>query len=470
MFRFARGGKKRRVLVIGLDCAAPDLIFEQFLPALPTFKRLMDAGTWGELESCVPCITVPAWASMTTGRDPGVLGCYGFRNRADRGYGEMLTADSRTITEPRLWDILGERGRESVVLNVPQTHPIKPLNGRLVSCFLTPGVESAFAYPAILKQEVLRIVPAYRFDVRGFRTDDKAWLHQALIDLTELQYRFVRHALTAYPWDFFMHVNIALDRMHHGFWRYFDAQHRLYEAGNRFETVIRDYYVLLDGFIADLIERAGDDTTVLIVSDHGAKRMDGGICINQWLWRNGWLVLKTPPPAGDIIRFEDADVEWSRTRAWSSGGYYARVFLNVQGREPAGIIPPESVESVTAELSAALKTIPSPDGAPLDTQVFQPAQIYAQVNGIAPDLLVYFGNLHWRAVGGLGYEGFHTLENDTGPDDANHAQNGMFILYEPQRRGAGKLHGSTLYDIAPTLLHRLGERALPGMTGRVIQP
>lgn len=454
--------------MLGLDCAAPELLFEGFHAELPTFAALMRGGTWGELASSIPCITVPAWTSMLSSRDPGALGIYGFRNRADRSYNAMRTADNSAIQVKRVWDHLGDAGKRSIVVGVPQTYPLRPLNGEMISCFLTPNTDSAFTYPAILKQEVLSVAPNYQFDVRDFRTDDKAQLHQSLLDMTEVQYKTVEHLLTKHDWDFFMHVNIGVDRVHHGFWRYQDPQHRLYEAGSPFANVIREYYKLVDTYAKRLIERAGDDTQVLVVSDHGAKRMDGGICINEWLWRNGWLALHTPPPDGQIISLEKADVDWSRTKAWASGGYYARVFLNVAGREPQGAINPTDYEQVRDELTAALVAIPDADGNTLSTQVFKPETIYQQVNGIAPDLMVYFGDLHWRAVGGLGYGAYHTLENDTGPDDANHAQNGVFILHDPLTRGRGRIDGHQLMDIAPTLLNLMGIKPSPDMQGKSI--
>src|SRR6185369_1443336 len=89
--------KKKRVLVLGLDCAGPQLVFDQFKDDLPTLSSLVSQGTWGELQSSIPCITVPAWASMLSSRDPGVLGVYGFRNRKDFLYDGLATADSDSI-------------------------------------------------------------------------------------------------------------------------------------------------------------------------------------------------------------------------------------------------------------------------------------------------------------------------------------------------------------------------------------
>src|SRR5690606_9356134 len=150
-------------------------------------------------------------------------------------------------------------------------------------------------------------------------------------------------------------------------------------------------------------------------SDHGVKRMDGGICINEWLWQNGWLAFHTPPVPGKITPFDERNVDWANTRAWASGGYYGRVFLNVAGREPAGVIPAAGYQAIRDELAAAIAAIPGPNGHPLNTTVYQPEAIYQAINGVAPDLLVYFGDLHWRSVGSLGHGRHFTFDNDTGP-------------------------------------------------------
>jgi predicted AlkP superfamily phosphohydrolase/phosphomutase len=460
--------KDTRVLVIGLDCASPHLIFDEFRAELPHFSRLMTNGTWGQLESATPCITVPAWSSMMTSRDAGALGIYGFRNRADYSYDHMTTADSTHIRHPRLWDILGDAGKQSTVLAVPQTYPIKPINGTMLSCFLTPNPQTTFTYPAIFKNEVLKISPDYAFDVKDFRTDDKAQLHQNLLHLRDVQFRVLKHAIQHTKWDFLMHVDIALDRIHHGFWRYHDPKHRLHDPNSPFINVIKDYYRLLDSQLGEILSLVGDDVAVMVVSDHGVRRMDGGICINEWLWREGWLNFKNPPLDGVITPFEALEVDWARTRAWGAGGYYGRIFLNVAGREPQGIIPADDVERVRDELSTAIMGITGADGEALTHRVIRPQEVYAQVNGIAPDLMVYFGELSWRAVGSLGHGSHYTFENDTGPDDANHDTQGMFILHHPHKKGRGCVSGENLLNIAPTILEMMGVNIPEDMQGRII--
>jgi predicted AlkP superfamily phosphohydrolase/phosphomutase len=143
--------------------------------------------------------------------------------------------------------------------------------------------------------------------------------------------------------------------------------------------------------------------------------------------------------------------------------------MNRQGREPQGVIADADYPAVRAELAAQLKAMPGANGEPLNTHVFFPEDIYQQVNGVAPDMIVYFGDLHWRTVGTLGYEQHFTLENDTGPDDANHSPEGMFILYEPGRKASGKITGQQLMNIAPTLLHRFKLPIPKAMQGTVIE-
>lgn len=467
MFRFfKRRNQAPRVLLLGLDCASPHLVFQQFKDDLPVLCSLMDKGTYGVLKSSIPCITVPAWSSMTSSRDPGELGIYGFRNRADYDYESLFVADGRAVKEKRIWDYVGEADKQSLVMNVPQTYPVKPIQGHLVSGFLTPDTKAQFAYPAIFKQEILKQIPDYDFDVRDFRNVERKALYQGIIDMTNAQYQMLEYAIVNKAWDFAMQVNIGVDRMHHAFWRYHDPEHRLHEADSPFSDAILDYYKLVDKWLGRIIAVAGDDTTIIIASDHGVKRMDGAIAINEWLWQNGWLALKQAPDG--ITSFSHDMVDWENTRAWSTGGYYGRIFLNVAEREPQGIIAVDEYETVRDELAQAIQTIPDDKGKTMNSSVFKPEKLYRTVNNIAPDLMVYFGDLHWRCVGSLGYGKHYTLENDTGPDDANHAEEGMFIIHQPRSNGKGQVESYQLMDIAPTVLSLMGIDIPSEMQGRII--
>ena len=234
------------------------------------------------------------------------------------------------------------------------------------------------------------------------------------------------------------------------------------------EMAILDYHRHVDSLIGRLLEKAGEDTVVFVVSDHGAKRLDGGIRINEWLRREGLLATLREPEGVSSLR--DVGVDWGRTTAWGEGGYYARVFLNVQGREPEGVVPADEYEAVRADLARRIAEITDDAGNPIPTAVYTPEELYGEPRGVAPDLIVVFGDLLWRSVGTIGGdEGVQTLENDTGPDDANHAQDGLYVVAGPGIEATGRADAHLL-DIAPTILELLEIDEPEAMRGRSLLP
>jgi predicted AlkP superfamily phosphohydrolase/phosphomutase len=456
---------KRRVLVIGLDSIPPELMFEKFAQDLPNIRRLMENGVYGRLRSCDPPITIPAWMVMATSKNPGRLGLYGFRHRRGHSYTDGWIANSLSVKEEKIWDILSRAGLRVCVVGVPPSYPPPKVNGDLISCFITPDSNSEYTYPPELKQEIESLVGPYQFDVE-FRTDQRDQLLTDLNEMTEKHFRAIEHLITTRNWDFFMFVEIGSDRVHHAFWKYFDKTHHKYEPGNRYEDVVRNYYRKLDKHIGRLLELVPQDTVIVVVSDHGAKGMRGAFCINEWLIQQGYLVLKEKPTK--VIDLGKADVDWSKTRAWGWGGYYARIFFNVKDREPNGIIDQNEFETERDKLARKLMEIHDPDGRRMDTHVYKPEDLYPVSVGDRPDLLVYFDDLFWRSAGTIGHGSLYLSENDTGPDDSVHAQNGIFIIYDPQVRPIGKVSDMSILDISPTLLEKMGIPVPPSMEGTPI--
>jgi predicted AlkP superfamily phosphohydrolase/phosphomutase len=470
LFRFNFGKRRKpRVMVIGLDCAEPTLLFDQWLDQLPNFRELIEKGAYGHLRSCDPPITVPAWSVMTSSQSPGALGIYGFRNRADHSYDKNTIANGTAVKVDRVWNILSRNQKRVILIGIPQTFPPSPVNGLLVADFLTPDIKSEYTYPPELKTEIAEVVGEYMLDVRDFRSDNKSTTLKDIFEMTERRFKLAQHLLGKEEWDFFMMVEIGVDRIHHAFWAYMDKAHRKYEVGNPFENAILDYYRFVDAQIGELLKFADDNTTVLVVSDHGAQRMEGSVCVNEWLLREGYLTLLEPPPKTPTP-LAKLKVDWGRTRAWGDGGYYSRIFLNVAGREPQGVVKPDEYERLRSELIEKLEAMPDEKGKPLGTRVFRPEELYKTRRGVPPDLFAYFGNLAWRSAGTIGLGSIYTFENDTGPDDANHGQYGIFIV----KPGAGKpkterLEGLQIQDIAPTIL-KLFDLAIPQeMEGKVIE-
>lgn len=427
-----------KLMVIGLDSAVPDLVFNQWRDELPNLRSLACGGMWGELRSTHPPITVPAWSSMMSGLDPGELGFYGFRNRKDYSYDGYALANARVVKATRAWDKLSQEGKRVILIGVPQTYPITPINGCIVSDFLTPSTKHEYTFPDELKDEIERVAGGYVLDVDNFRTEDKEDLLQRIYAKTRKHFRVAKHLISTKPWEFFMMVEMGVDRIQHGFWSYCDPAHRKYRRGNSFERSIKDYYRYLDREIGELLSLVPRDTAVLVVSDHGARKMDGGICINEWLIQQGYLKLHRYP--GEPKRLEEVEVDWDHTRAWGEGGYHGRLFLNVKGREPRGVIEPKDYENVRQELIDKIAAIEDPNGNNIGSTAYRAEEIYKnQIRGIPPDLTIYFGNLAWRSVGSVGLNGIHTFDNDTGPDEANHDWKGIFLA----NRATSSLLGAT---------------------------
>jgi len=458
--------RRRKAVVIGLDCATHQFVFGSPEGALPNLTRLREQGQWGLLESCVPAVTCPAWMCMATSQDPGQLGIYGFRNRADHSYDALAIPNSRAVTAPTVWNIASEHRRRSVIVGVPLTYPPTPLNGCMVSGFLAPGTDANYTYPAELRDVIRDEVPKYVVDVQDFRTDDKDALLERLYRVTRYHFSVVEHLMRTTHWDLTWFVEMGVDRIQHAFWRYSATDHRYYERGNQYEDAILRYYQYIDGYVESLLSMVPDDAIVMVVSDHGARSLAGAFCVNDWLIGQGLLVLKHRPDGPSKLKREWID--WTRTKVWAEGGYFSRIFVNLKGREPSGTVDLAELDSFLKELTARIEALPDHQGTPMGNRVFRPHDLYREVRGVPPDLLVYLGDLSWRAAGTIGHDSLYLFENDTGPDDANHSQHGIFILSDPADPARGELTGVRIYDIAPTLLERMGLPVHPGMIGHAI--
>ena len=446
--------EKNKVFVMGLDCAPPQLLFNEFIEELPNIRKILSSSIYGPMKSSIPAITIPAWMVMATGKTAGELGLYGFRHRKTGSYDEMWIAHSKTIKEKAVWDYIGEKGKKSIIVGVPPTYPPKPINGWLISCFITPDVTSDYTYPKELKKEIEKLVGEYIFDV-VFRKDERDSVIDEIWDMTEKRFEVIRYLMQEKEWDYFQFVEIGLDRIHHSFWKYFDEKHHLYEPDSKYKDVIKDYYKLLDKEIGKILELLDidDEVSIIMVSDHGVKSMKGAFAVNQWLLDEGLLKIKNLEilKQGKQIRFDELQVDWDKTTAWGWGGYYSRVFMNVKGREQNGVVNPSEYDKVREEIAEMIISIRGPKYENWETKVFYPEEIYPVTKGDKPDLMIYFDDLYWRSAGTLGHPSNYLPENDMGPDDAVHSEYGVFTLLMPGM-DEPKFIESTIYDFAPTVL------------------
>jgi predicted AlkP superfamily phosphohydrolase/phosphomutase len=465
-----QSGDDRKVAVIGLDSVPPEYMFSKLLSKLPNIKRMYERGLHGTLVSCDPPITVPAWMVMMTGKNPGKLGIYGFRHRKGHAYKDGYIVNSMHVKEETVWQALARKGKRSIVLGVPPGYPPRSVqNCNIVSCFITPSMDKVFTYPAELKSEILASSNGeYIFDVT-FRTENRDAIRKELFEMTEKRFDVAEYLAKNKPWDFFIMHEIGFDRLHHAFWKFFDPTHPKYVAGNQYEHLDEEYYEMVDQRIGKLVDSFGEDCITFVLSDHGSKGMRGAFCVNQWLQKEGYLSFKTPPSG--IVDIEKADIDWAKTKAWGWGGYYARIFFNVKGREPNGIIDPKDLPREEKMLEEKFNSIRDDKGKKMNNLVFEPDKLYGTALGDKPDLMVYFGDLDWRSAGTVGHDSLYLFENDTGPDDSVHSMNGIFLMYDPKRNLGGKeLHNLNIEDIAPTLLEMYGANVPnDGIDGKVLE-
>ena len=420
----------RRVFVLGLDCASPKILYDGYGVELVSLREIIDDGVKYYMRSCYPPITVPAWISMFTGKTPGELGIYGFRHRKPGDVKASYIVNSRYIKSLTLWEELSRRGMRVGVIGVPPTYPPKPINGFMITDFTTPGPDKPYTWPPWLKREIERAFGPYIFDII-YRSHEKDKVAKELFTMTQQHLNIVKYLVSKKKWDFLVYVEVGLDRAHHAFWKYFDKEHPRYEEHPVYSGIIPNYYKLIDSWLEEVRRLLPKDTIIVIVSDHGVKPMKGAFTINEWLIQQGYLRLKEEPkkPCQDLT----ADlIDWKHTVAWAWGGYYSRVFINLKEREPHGIIEPNEYEDIIKQLKKDIKGIKGPKGEIWNNEVYSPHELYPEVNGDPPDLMVYLDNLSWRPAGTIGWNELYLPENDRGPDDAVHDWIGVFVIYDPE--------------------------------------
>ena len=217
-----------RSVILGVD----GLTFRVLHPMiqcgeLPHFRRLSEQGCEAVLASKYPPLTPPAWVSLSTGMKPAAHGVYDFweyQEQPEDGSCEG-SRKARVQTHRKggkaIWNILSEYGRQSLVINVPLTYPPEPINGIMVSGFMTPSEEVEFTYPHSFKEELFRVVPGYQIDLNHDEMDNMNLTGQserliaATLRMTERRIELISYLLKEKPWDLCYVAFVGPDRLQH---------------------------------------------------------------------------------------------------------------------------------------------------------------------------------------------------------------------------------------------------------------
>ncbi|UCD03894.1 MAG: alkaline phosphatase family protein [Candidatus Woesearchaeota archaeon] len=501
-----------RVFVLGVDGGTFDIVRPWALKGeLPTFKKLIDSGISGDLESTIPPLTGPAWISFATGKNPGKHGCFDFMKRKKDSY-EREPIKLKDFRKYSIWNLLSKANKRTCAINVPVTYPPQTVNGYIISGVMTPSMDSEFTYPHSLKQEIIDKFSGYRITAEStYQPGKEEDIIKELQNVTKNRTKLIKYMYEKEDFDFFMAVYGCSDFMSHWFWHHMDKNHPLHDPikSKKWENAILEYYKLLDKQLNEILSILKKDTTFFIISDHGFGPYEKGVYINSWLIDKGYLKLKSnlstkfkyflhkkglnldnmynlilktgilntslfnklgfsnamskesERARTKILKFLSflfllsfKDVDWKKTKAYSIGNY-GQIYLNIKGREPEGIIKKENYNKVRNKLISDLKTIIDPKtNKHIDIEVLKKEEIY---NGPhtenAPDLFFIMNNFKYIAARYFEFGSSKLF----GPPHRNlsgcHRRNGMFLASNSNIKKGIK--NASIIDITPTILHIL---------------
>jgi len=501
-----------QVVIVGLDGVPLDLL-RPWIEAgeLPTLGRFVRHGAVGHLRSTMPPTSGPSWSSFMTGKGPGKTGIYDFLYRAEGSYRfPPVNASLRDGVD--LWEILSQAGRRVGVLNVPLTYPVKPVNGFMISGWMTPYAARDYVYPPELGDELRRAVGEYRiYPTMTCTPGREAQFVRASIELLEMRTRTALHLLRRERWDLFMTVIFDTDRVLHQLWHLLDPQHPWNTrggAGQPGSELVLSYFQHVDRCLGKLFAAAKEGALKIVMSDHGMGSAHNFVVLNNWLLDQGFLRLRGHPwtcvkralfRAGVTLRnvhkvanrlglarhaeykglystdwllklafLSFNDVDWSRSVAYSFGRHYGPVYLNVRGREPHGIVEPgDAYERVRNQIvAAALEFVHPRTGRKMVGRVLRREEIYDGPHvERAPDLIliptdprdIFFG---------LADFGSNRVVDTVYRYSGMHREEGMLLALGPQIAPGTAVDGASIQDMAPTVLHAMGVPIPDDMDGR----
>lgn len=516
---------RERLLVFGLDGGDWEILRPLLERGeLPTLARVLREGIHGDLASTIHPHSPTAWSTFLTGMNPGKHGIFDFLRRRAGSYA-MEVVSPRHRGGQAVWKLLSDAGITCGIVNVPMTYPPERVAGYFVSGLFTSDPVSHVTYPTALAEELREVLGhPYRVDahlsdlaesVNGPEDPALAQFRRRLRQVEEERARVSAALIRRHRPRFAVHVVTATDRAQHSFWHEAMAA-RQGQSASPHADAIDETYRVADAALAEVWEAMGEDTTVVVMSDHGGAPLERVLYLNAWLEQEGYVATETPAAlsrAGVARRgfhaafrtakrilpkplrarlkarvpaargwamtyLKPTAVRWSATRAFGEGTF-GNICLNVAGREPEGVVQPGAeYDALCAEIRAKLEALVDPQtGRRVVERTYLRDELYHgdHLHG-APDIV---------AVLSRGYQmigDFLALVHDTIGGDAlfadarqnrfrlsgGHGATGVLLARGRGIAAAGRLDGATLADLAPTILRRFGVPVPRDMDGRVL--
>ncbi|GBE16750.1 type I phosphodiesterase / nucleotide pyrophosphatase [bacterium BMS3Abin15] len=480
-----------KTLLIGLDGASFDFLMPWIEEGkLPVFKKILQEGTHGILNSTIPSITCPALPTIYTGMNPGNLGIFSFLNP------DGSVVSSSNIPYKSIWHFLSENNKKSLISNLRTTFPPEEINGVMI-CSLHSiagkglgsweNAESHWVYPKELQKEL----DGWAVDIDSFTENVINKIlsgdpqgYQNVKQLEELRASKFKKLLLKADYDFAFHWIEHTDTMNHLCW------------GNK-KLILKFYQEVIEPIMSDYLNTF-KDWNILFISDHGAAdQVLYDFNINTWLMNNGYLEttwlhkiklishilsfakkhlpykyiyskyfnmkkeLSTTTKEKAILPNEKNSilgVNWDNTIAYSDLNWGIRINRNKAG---------DNYEAIREKIISQLKESKSDSGWNIVQNAWKKEDIYSgKYLDQLPDIIVLPQNYIKMTK-----QIFHnelTQANKSKIGSHFSAINALFMAYGPDIAQHNIIERSNLYDILPTILFMLKQEIPKELDGKVL--
>jgi predicted AlkP superfamily phosphohydrolase/phosphomutase len=511
---------ERTVYVIGLDGIPPDL-FDKAAEEnhIPNLERIQSNGVSGTTKTVAPPLSMAAWSSFATGRDPGEHGIYNFMLREQKTYRtKFADADELCRNSIPLWDYLDARGVKTGTMNLMPGYPPSQTKGFHIGDLVTSPTSGGYMYPSKLDSEIESAVGKYELMPYNSYTPSKSVedLDQYLEDLFEMAEKRVKtgkHLIENTDCRVYSYVFSASDSIQHCLAHIMDRNHPQHEKDlvDEYSSKPLELLEIYDRFMGWLDENINKEDTIIVLSDHGHSSVYKQINLNSWLYNNGYITLSSSPwtklkifgynnlfeyaekslrnfnlfdvlektlaqsvsdssgkSLKDILTISRLDYDWDQTTAYTiaSGG---QIYINTYEDHPVGSISNERYIDFRESLRQELLNITDPDtGEQVIESVYNGEEIYGnKFRSTRPDLVAlpadkyqiqYPQTMKTKKVFSTPPKpGSHTSEAD---------RTGIFLASGGGVRSGNNLKMS-ITDYAPTIMALLSQPVPKNMTGDI---
>ncbi len=511
-----------KIVLIALDGATLDLL-QPWMDAaeLPLLRQIFAEGCGGVLNSTIPWATPTAFASLATGTNPGKHGVYDFGTLIGDDYTAFVPTSGGDVRGKTLWERLSEVGLTSAVINMPMTYPAPVIQGSVIAGIPYPSGSPQLCHPPHL----LERLHEQGWDLSRNASDDLGGSYAeylaGLLDLVRVRGEATAWLIEQDNPDFVAVHFLETDQAQHRFWQFMVGEPR-YEDGGDFTDAILRVFQQTERAMQQIIDAAGKDALLCVMSDHGFGPTRHQVWLNNWLVQNDFLALKSNvgvrvkqllyraglSPAAiremaperlklAILKFFEQqkgralasqaeggdapvkrkgvmdwlterlavdfyDVDWGRTDAFSTGttavGY---VYLNVVGRDPQGTVSRAQYAVKREQIAEKLRTWEAVGEVLFKGEIWSGRQL-----DHAPDLIVRWSAETTDARYFQTRFSSHHVMKPVPNDYASHRPNGLFAFH-----GKGVQTGrrnAELVDLTATLLWLFGQPVPTVLDGKVL--